>query len=119
MITLRQTVHDALFGACDCVIFGWPKDFTGSTFIAWRETGSREYAQADAAEYLAELNYTLDIFAETPEEASALLEEADERMRGAGLRRESAAEIYDEDTNTSRVTARYRALADADGNIYQ
>lgn len=119
MITLKTTVSDALAGACGKVIYGWPRDFAGNEFIAWRESGSREYAQADAAEYLAELNYTLEIFARSPEGVSALLTEADTRMRSAGFRRESAAELYDEDTQFCRVSARYRALADADGNIYQ
>ena len=119
MITLKETVCDALSGACDKVIYGWPRDFAGDEFIAWRESGSREYAQADAAEYLAELIYALEIFAHTPEDVSALLAEADERMCGAGFRRESAVELYDEDTAYCRVSARYRALADAAGNIYQ
>ena len=119
MITLKQTVCSALSGACGSVIYGWPRDFTGDAFIAWREVGSREYAQADAAEYLAELIYALEIFARTPEDAAGLLSEADGRMRNAGFRRESAAELYDEDTRFCRVSARYRALADASGNIYQ
>ena len=119
MITLKQAVHTALTGACETVIYGWPRDFTGDAFIAWRETGSREYAQADAAEYLAELTYALDIFARTPEDTSGLLSEADSRMQSAGFRRQSAAELYDEDTRFCRISARYRALADAAGNIYQ
>lgn len=119
MISLKEKVRDALAGCCDALVYGYPRDFTGGKLIAWRESDSRRHAQADGREYLAELNYTLEIFAPGPEEAEALLEAADERMRAAGLRREAAARQFEADAGTSHISARYRALADASGGVWQ
>ena len=66
-----------------------------------------------------ELNYTLDIFAQSPAEAGGIAAKADERMRGAGFRRESAADFFESDAQICRVSLRYRALADTAGNVYQ
>lgn len=119
MIDLKQQVFSALDGICESLFFGYPGGYTGGRMIFWRESANSRYAQADGAEYLAELNYTLEIFARSAEEAHALLSDADARLQGIGLRREAAAEQYEQDLNVSHVSARYRALADAQGNIYQ
>lgn len=119
MITLKSTVLSALSGVCEDVIYGWPKDFAGRERLIWRESLNREFAQTDAAEYLAEMNYTLDIFAPSAEGASSLFADADACMLGAGFRREAAQEVFEQDSCISHISARYRALADAAGNIYQ
>lgn len=119
MINVRQQVRDALQGACTEVVYGYPRDFVGTQCIAWRESDNRCFAQADAREHLAELNYSLEIFAPAPEAAATLLSEADGRMLELGFRRESAAEQLEQDTGICHISARYRALADAAGNLYQ
>lgn len=119
VISLKMQVYQALQGVCETVVHGYPKDFVQLPLVAWRESANRCYAQADAREHLAELNYTLEIFAGSPQAAVGLLSQADECMRGAGLRRESAAEQLEQDTGICHISARYRALADAAGNVYQ
>jgi len=119
MITLKHRVFSALSGLCGDVIYGVPGDFTAPERIVWRESRNRRFAQADGREHLAELNYTLDIFARTPEAAAELFARADEKMAQAGFRRESAEEMFEKDTGVHHVSARYRALADAEGNTYQ
>lgn len=119
MITLKDRVFAALNGACDFVIYGLPDDLIALPRIVWRESRNRRHAQADGREYLAELNYTLDIFAETPEAAAEIFSDADERMAQAGFRRESAEEIFENDTGVAHINLRYRALADGAGNTYQ
>jgi len=119
MINLKQQLQAALQGACARVVYGYPRSFTGRPMLFWRESENRRHAQADGGEYLAELNYTLEIFASGAEEAGALLEEADARLQGLGLRREAVAEQFEQDPGISHISARYRALADARGNIYQ
>lgn len=119
MISLKERVCEALAGVCGEVIFGYPRDFTGQELIAWRESASRRHAQADGYEHLAELNYTLEIFAPGAEEAGELLARADARMTEAGFRREASAEQFEENPAVSHISARYRALADGQGNIYQ
>ena len=119
MIGLKDAVRDALDGACEAVIYGYPRDLAGRRLIAWRESANRRYAQADGREHLAELNYTLEIFDPEAEGAAGLLAEADARMQRAGFRREAAAEQFERDAGICHMTARYRALADAGGNVYQ
>ena len=119
MISLKEKVCGALSGVCAEVVFGYPRDFTGNEMISWRESANRRHAQVDGREYLAELNYTLEIFAAGPAAAYDLLSRADERMLAAGLRREACAEQFEQDTALSHISARYRALADAQGRIYQ
>lgn len=117
MITLKNKVHAALDGLCGDVIYGTPADFSARERVVWRESLNRRHAQADGREYLAELNYTLDFFARSAEAAATLFAAADERMTGAGFRRESAAEIYDGEG--ARISARYRSLCDEKGNMCQ
>ena len=119
MITLKRQLAAALEGVCARVVFGWPGDFAAAPLLCWREVGNRRHAQADGAEYLAELEYSVDIFAAAPEEAGEILSLADARLQDIGLRREACAEQFEEDGALSRISARYRALADAEGNIYQ
>ena len=119
MISLKRKVKSALEGVCPEVICGYPRGFTGGKLVSWRESASRCHAQADGREHLAELNYTLDIFSDSPESASELLAAADGRMLDAGFRREAAQEQLEKDLSVSHITARYRALADREGNIYQ
>ena len=119
MISLKERVRDALAGVCGEVVFGHPRSFTGRELIAWRESENRCFARADAGEHLAELNYMLEIFARGAEAAAQLLEAADARMCAAGFRREAAAEQFEQDLGVSHISVRYRALADAEGNLYQ
>ncbi|MBQ8508250.1 MAG: hypothetical protein IJ466_12580 [Clostridia bacterium] len=119
MITIKEELRAALSGVCGEVVYGYPRDFTGDTLVGWRESGNARHAQADGREYLAELEYTLEIFAPAPEAAADLLAACDERMRGIGLRRESSAEVFEENAALCHISARYRALADIEGNIYQ
>lgn len=119
MISLKKRVRDALQGVCPEVVFGYAHSFTGKELVSWRESANRRHAQADGSEYLAELNYTLEIFACSAEEASVLLEKADGRMMDIGLRREGCAEQFEQDLGVCHITARYRVLADAEGNTYQ
>lgn len=119
MITLKEKVFSALNGLCGDVIYGTPGDFITPERIVWRESRNRRHAQADGREYLAELNYTLDIFARSAEAAADLFARADESMAQARFRREAAEEMFERDSGVHHISARYRALADAEGNIYQ
>lgn len=119
MIHLKRQVKEVLQGVCAAVIYGEPRDAARSELIAWRESANRRYAQTDGQEYLAELNYTLEIYAPGAEGAAALLEAADAQMCSMGFRREAAVEQFEQEFNTSHISVRYRALADAQGNIYQ
>ena len=119
MITLKQTVCDALSGACGCVVYGRPAQIRRLPVLCWRESLNRRYAQADGREYLSETNYTLDIFAASIEEAGEIAARVDERMQDAGFRRDGACELFETDRQIAHVSLRYRALADANGGVWQ
>lgn len=119
MITLKKEVQAALSNACGNLIYGYPRFFETLPLIAWRESLNRRHSQADAREYLAELNYTLEIFAPCSESANQLLTAADAELGSMGLRREHAAEQFEADASLSHITARYRCLADEQGNLFQ
>lgn len=117
MNTIRTQVKGALTGVCACVIYGYPTDMAGIPRVCWRESENRRYAQADGIEHLTELNYTVDIFAAAEEGADGIADLCDSALTDIGLRREGLRRGYDE--YGAHLTLRYRALADADGNIYQ
>ena len=119
MITLKDRVYSAVGGLCGDVIYGTPGDFTTPERIVWRESRNRVFGRADGREHLAELNYTLDICARSPEAAAEIFARADENMAQAGFRREAAEEMFERDTGVAHISVRYRALSDAEGNIYQ
>lgn len=118
-MTIKNAVRTALQNLPAEVIYGVPGDFCSLPRVVWRESQNRCYRQADAREYLSELNYTLDIFDASPEAASELADAADAALAAIRLRRELRAEISERETNIHHISARYRALADADGTIYQ
>lgn len=119
MIDLKAQVQACLQGVCETLVYGYPRSFTGGEAVCWRESANSTHARADGREYLAELNYALEIFAPGAERAGELLAAADARLLDLGLRRESAAEQFERDPALCHVSARYRALADGQGNIYQ
>ena len=119
MITLKGQLFAALDGVAAELVYGHPRDFAALPLLVWHESQNREYAQAGAGEYLAEINYTLDLYAAEMEQAGSLFADVDARMRAAGFRREACAELYETDRHICHTSARYRALADAQGNIYQ
>jgi len=119
MITIKEEVRSALSELELPLVYGYPRCFVRLPLVAWRESLNQRHAQADGREHLAELNYTLEIFAPDSESADAILAAADERLRSLGLRREHAAEQYETDAAVSHITARYRCLADGAGRIFQ
>ena len=116
-MTIRNRIQAALAGVCDCVVYGYPMDLAEDMRVCWRESLNRRYAQADGREYLAEVNYTVDVFAPDAEGCDALSEGCDARMAEIGLRREDRRAVFEADC--AHISMRYRALLGADGGVYQ
>ena len=119
MITLSDRVKALLGGLGAPVYYFHPQSWLTLPVIAWRESGSRELAQADGREHLAELTYAVDIYSDSPEVNQALSEALDGRMFAARLRRDYMADLFDARSGLHHRSLRYRAVADGDGNIYQ
>ncbi|MGI6239175.1 MAG: tail completion protein gp17 [Christensenellales bacterium] len=119
MISLIHRVRDLLAGVAGAVWYHYPASWAQLPCVSWRESGNRALSQADGREHLAELTYTIDIWAKSPEENAAIASEIDRRMAAARLRRTYCADIYETGARLHHRALRYRAVADAAGNIYQ
>ncbi len=119
MITLSGRVKALLEGLGAPVYYFHPQNWLALPVIAWRESGSREVGQADGREHLAELTYSVDLYARSPEENAALCAALDARMFAARLRRDYMADLFDARTGLHHRSLRYRAVADAEGRVYQ
>ena len=119
MNTLQETVKRLLEETGVPVSYHYPAAWDPFPCIAWHEAASREYAQAGAREYLTELTYAVDIWAETPEELAQIGQDVDARLAGVRFRRVFSQDLFEARTQLHHRTMRYRALSDAEGNIYQ
>ena len=119
MISLTSRVKALLEGLGAPVYYFHPQGWIAKPVISWRESGNREIGQADGREHLAELTYAIDLWADSPAQNAALSDALDARMFAARFRRDYLADLFDARTGLHHRSLRYRAVADAAGNIYQ
>lgn len=119
MITLRDRVKALLEGICPRTYYFYPASWAYMPCVAWRESGNREIGMADGREHLAELIYTVDVWARSAAENAEIADTIDARLTSARLRRTYSADLFENATSLHHRVLRYRAVADADGNIYQ
>lgn len=117
MISLKKTVKGLLESTGAAVWYFHPQSWVRLPAVSWRESLNREFAQADGREYLAELEYTVDVWAETPAQVHELAERIDATLTSARLKRSFAQDLFGEGMHHRAV--RYRCVADAGGRIYQ
>ena len=113
MITLANRVRTLLGSAGAPVWYFYPQSWIQLPVISWRESGNREFAQADGGEHLAG---ELHARRERPDVVAAGIDAA---MASARLRRDYSADLFEPSTGCHHRSARYRCVADAAGNIYQ
>ena len=119
MITLQDRVSELLTGVCPQTFYFYPASWAFLPCVAWRESGNREIAQADGHEHLAEVVYTVDIWARSAAENAELAALVDARLTAVRLRRTYSADLFETNSGLHHRVLRYRAVADAQGNIYQ
>lgn len=110
---IRQTV-----GAAAGVFHAYPATWAKVPLVAYRETGNRDHSRADGKEHLTELEYTVDIWSTSAEEAHTIAANIDDALSEVGFRRTQAQTLFEERTRYVHRMARYRALADSQ-RIYQ
>ena len=119
MITIANTVMAQLEGLGAPVYYFYPQSWARKPVISWRESGNREFAQADGSEHLAELTYAIDIWSDSPEVNQSLSDTLDRRMMALRLRRDYLSDLFDARAGLHHRSLRYRCVADGAGNIYQ
>lgn len=117
MITLKDVVKGLLEGTGAAVWYFYPASWQRLPAVSWRESGNREFAQADGREHLAELVYTVDVWAKGPGEVEELAQEIDRAMVSVRFRRDYAEDLFE--SGMHHRVLRYRCVADALGRIYQ
>lgn len=119
MITLQDEVKRLMEGVCPQTYYFYPASWAILPCVAWRESGNREVFQADGREHLAEVTYTIDIWARSAAENAEMAQVIDSRMAARRFRRSFCADMFETATRLHHRTMRYVAVADAAGNIYQ
>ena len=92
---MAPDVKAALLTVCDTVVFHWPETFGRMPCISYCEMHNGEYRHADDAEYLSEIHFTVDIWAKTGAEASALAAQSSDALRLIGFSRQNAHDLRD------------------------
>ena len=119
MVSLCEVVRDALRGVCGQVYYFYPASWVRLPCVAWRESGNRELARADGREHLTEVTYTIDIWSDSAERNHEMALRIHERMAAEHFMRTYSADIFEKSTRLHHRVLRYRAVAGADGKVYQ
>ena len=118
MISLSDAVRTALERTGARTAYFYPKDFSVLPLVAWRESGNRQFAQADGAECLTEVEYSVDVWATGPAQCAALAEAVQAALDALGLRREFCADLFDQESGAFHRALRYRGVTDGE-TVYQ
>lgn len=119
MITLSEKIVALLAELETPVFYFYPQRWERLPVVSWRESGNHEIAQADGREILAELTYDIDIWSDFPAENQKIFVQIDDLMSSLRFRRDFMEDLFDSRTGRCHRAIRYRAIADASGNIYQ
>ena len=120
MDSLQEEVYEALSGTSYAVSYFYPQDNFSVPHITWYESNNREYGQAGGNEFVTEVEYTIDIWATTPEATAAMAADVDTALAALRLKRTFSYDLYEQDTRVHHKNMRYRALIRLDEQkIYQ
>lgn len=119
MPELTQDVYAALQSVHTLVYYQHPGVLTQFPCVIFFESGNDVFARADGEAYLHEIEFTLEIYALTPEIAHKLSASADEKLREMGFSRAYCCDLFDDDTRAHRRVMRYRALCDQSNQLTQ
>lgn len=117
MTSLQVEVYTALTGTDYPVAYHFPQD-AALPRITFFENLNREWAQTDGWEAITEVEYTIDLWALTPEKTAEMALAVDEALAALGLKRTFSYDLHEQDTRVHHKHMRYRALI-YDNTIYQ
>lgn len=120
MDTLQAEVYTALVGTGYPVAYFFPQDASVFPRITFYESNNREYGQAEGREFVTEVEYTIDLWATTPEKTAEMAQAVDLALAALRLKRTFSYDLYEQDTRIHHKNMRYRALIRLDEQrIYQ
>lgn len=120
MDSLQPEVYAALNGAGYSAFYFYPQASATLPYITWRESLNREHGQADGNEFVTEVEYTIDVWATTPEATATMASAVDTALAALRLKRTFSHDLYESDTRVHHKNMRYRALIRLDEQkIYQ
>ena len=100
MIDLTQQVRQALEEKGLTPFYAYPQAWETVPVVAFWESGNTENEHADDAELTSRIEYNLDIWAETPEEAHAISHTANAAMQGLGFIRMGCYDLFEGEIGT-------------------
>jgi hypothetical protein len=120
MDSLQPEVYTALLGTGYTVLYVYPQGTANVPCVTLRESNNREYGQVGGNEFVTEVEYTIDIWATTPEATATMALTVDTALAALRLKRTFSQDLYEQDTRVHRKNMRYRALIRLDEQrIYQ
>lgn len=119
MPDLSESIFSALQSVHTLVSYHHPAVMTQFPCVIFFESGNEVHDRADGAPFLHEVEYTLEIYALTPEVTHSLSAAADEKMRKLGFIRNYCCDLFDDDSRAHRRIMRYRALCDRQNTLFQ
>ncbi len=90
------------------IFFSYPKTFTSLPLISFYEINNSIYAFAEDAEYASEINYVIDIWANSSDETNDIALLVNEKMNDLGFIREVSYDIPDE--NVAHKFMRFKII---------
>ena len=120
MDSLQAEVYTALSGTGYKVLYMYPQGEMKVPCVTWYESNNREYGQAGGKEFVTEVEYTIDIWAMTPEATATMASAVDTALAALRLKRTFSYDLYEQDTRVHHKNMRYRGLIHiAQQKIYQ
>ena len=120
MDSAQAEVYTALSDTGYTVHYFYPQTSTTPPYITWYESNNREHGQANGVEFVTEVEYTIDIWATTPEATATMASAVDTALAALRLKRTFSYDLYESDTRVHHKNMRYRALIRLDEQkIYQ
>lgn len=120
MDTLQAEVYAALTGTGYPIAYHFPQNSAVIPRITFYESNNREHGQADGREFVTEVEYTIDLWAMTPEQTAEMALAVDAALAALRLKRTFSFDLYETDTRVHHKNMRYRALIRIDEQrIYQ
>ena len=92
------------------VSLAYPDSFADLPRVSFFEANNSPAEFSDDCEYLSELNFQIDVWAEKWDDVYDIAIDVDDAMSGIGFTREFSADVPDDQSNIKHKTMRYQFI---------